>query len=101
MVASARISAYQVNETNHQLPVWIIGNRMDEALLERAGDARRTADRLDSSVGALVVGAEAGATEQLIGYGVDLVCAVAPSLGLRSAVATAAAVLEEYNARLV
>jgi electron transfer flavoprotein alpha subunit len=74
---------------------------MDEALLERAGDARRTADRLDSSVGALVVGAEAGATEQLIGYGVDLVCAVAPSLGLRSAVATAAAVLEEYNARLV
>ena len=46
---------------------------VDQALLERAGDARRAADQLDAAVGALVVGAETTAAEQLIAHGVDKV----------------------------
>jgi electron transfer flavoprotein alpha subunit len=86
---------------DRQLKVWIIGNRVDEAMLERAGDARRTADQLGASVGAFVVGTEATETRRLIAHGVDMVCYVASPLGLQSAVATAAAVLVEHDARLV
>ena len=81
--------------------VWILGHGVDQALLERAGDARRAADQLDAAVGALVVGAETTAAEQLIAHGVDKVCVVASPLGLWSAVATAAAVLLEHPVRVV
>jgi electron transfer flavoprotein alpha subunit len=81
--------------------VWILGHGVDQALLERAGDARRTADQLDAAVGACIVGAEATAAEQLIAHGVDTVCAVPSPLGLWSAVATAAAILVEQPVRVV
>jgi electron transfer flavoprotein alpha subunit len=81
--------------------VWILGYGVDQALLERAGDARRTADQLDAAVGALIVGAETTAAAQLIAHGVDRVYTVAAPLGLWSAVATAAAVLAEHPVRVV
>jgi electron transfer flavoprotein alpha subunit len=83
------------------LQVWIVGHGVDEALQERAGDARRTADQLGAGVGALVVGTEANAAEQLIAYGVDVVYWLESHLELCSAVATAAAVLAEHQPRLV
>jgi electron transfer flavoprotein alpha subunit len=82
------------------LKVWAIGNGVDEAMLERVGDARRVADQLGTSVGALIVGTEAREAEQLIAHGADTVYGVAPQLGTLSAVATAAATLMQHNARL-
>jgi electron transfer flavoprotein alpha subunit len=83
------------------LQVWILGHGVDEALQERAGDARRAADQLGTGVAALVVGTEAHAAERLIAYGVDVVYWLESPLGLCSAVATAAAVLAEHQPRLV
>ena len=64
------------------LQVWILGHGVDEALQERAGDARRTADHLGTGVAALVVGTDAQAAEQLIAYGVDVVYWLGSPLGL-------------------
>jgi electron transfer flavoprotein alpha subunit len=83
------------------LQVWILGCGVDEALQERAGDARRTADQLGTGVAALVVGTTAHAAEQLIAYGVDVVYWLESPLGLCSTVATAAALLAEHQPRLV
>lgn len=86
----------------HQpLTVWVLGCGIDESLLERVGDARRIADQLGSEVGALVVGIEAEEAESLVLHGVDTVSYIPHQLGQQSALATAAAVLSEYGARLV
>lgn len=86
---------------NQCLKIWVFGCGVDAALLERVGDARQIADQLGSEVGALVLGFDADETEPLISSGVDTVAYVPVKLGQQSAVATAAAVLDEYGARLV
>jgi electron transfer flavoprotein alpha subunit len=88
-------------DKDRQARVWIIGDQVDAAMLERAGDARRVADQLHTGVGAVVLGVEVREAGQLIAHGVDMVCFVAFALGVQSAVATAAAVLAEHDARLV
>jgi electron transfer flavoprotein alpha subunit len=88
-------------QQDRPLQVWILGNGVDGALLERAGDARRAADQLGTGVGALVLGVEAHTAEVLLAHGADRVCMLATQLGLQSAVATTAAGLGAYNPRLV
>lgn len=86
---------------DRQPQVWVIGSAVDQAMLERTGDARRVADQLGVDVGAFVVEAGDTEAEQLIARGVDRVCYVASRLGLQSVVATAIATFEAHRVRVV
>lgn len=81
--------------------VWVLSGAVDQAMLERSGDARRVADQLGARVGALVRTPTAAEAEQLLAYGVDRVYWMAAAAGQRSLVATTATLLTEHHARLV
>jgi electron transfer flavoprotein alpha subunit len=83
------------------LKVWAIGAGVDEALLERLGDARQAADALGCGAGVFVTGAGRSEALRLIACGADRVCHVVTPLPAESTAATAEAILRGRGARLV
>ena len=62
--------------------IWVVDHEVNAATLERLGDARSVADRLEVGVGAVVVGTEDVASETLIAHGADEVVLVrTPAVG--------------------
>ena len=70
-------------------------------MLERLGDARLVADRIDAAVGALVLDADHEALKMLIAHGADAALCVTARPGPWSSVATAVAALTGHAPRLV
>jgi electron transfer flavoprotein alpha subunit len=101
IAARSEANAAGAGGATRPLEVWALGSRPDAAMLERLGDARLVADRIDAGVGALLLGADDEATKELIAHGADSVLRVAAWPGLWSSVATAVAALTEHAPRLV
>jgi electron transfer flavoprotein alpha subunit len=83
------------------LKVWVLGEGVDDALLERLGDCRRAADSLRTGVGVLVAGAARAQAETLVARGADQVRFIPSTPGLQSRLDIAAALIREHAARLV
>ena len=88
--------------TERQYAVWTLDTSIGKSTLERLGDARQAADRLDTGVGCLVVGDEDCDSDSLFRHGADLVIqAKVKDAGGLTRVAAAERILKPRNPRLV
>ena len=81
--------------------VWVLGAGMDDPFLERLGDARRVADAIGSTVGALAFGVSEEDARALIHHGADRVHRTGGRPGTATLVATTIDTLVKHDARLV
>ena len=81
--------------------VWVLGAGMDDPFLERLGDARRVADAIGSTVGALAFGVSEEDARALIHHGADMVHRTGGRPGTATLVATTIDTLVKHDARLV
>lgn len=82
--------------------VWVIDHQLDSGTLERLGDCRAVADRLQANVGVLLVGCGSADTQRLIAGGADHVChAHVEDTGQMTAIEIAADILKKHLPRLV
>ncbi|MBI2194543.1 MAG: electron transfer flavoprotein subunit alpha/FixB family protein [Planctomycetes bacterium] len=91
-----------MSSTGLPLVAWVLATRAGEAAFELLGDARLVAERLDGTVGILLVLPEPVDPSPLVQHGADRVCQwVSPGAGLLTRVAAAESVTRERPARLV
>jgi electron transfer flavoprotein alpha subunit len=81
---------------------WVLDVKLNDALLERLGDARELADRLQVPAGVVIIGEIPQEPQRLIRHGADHVCVVPlENPGQNSVIAAAEKVLLARHPRIV
>ncbi|MCZ6695233.1 MAG: electron transfer flavoprotein subunit alpha/FixB family protein [Acidobacteria bacterium] len=88
-------------QSGRPINIWVLGTGMDDPFLERLGDARRVADAIGCSLGALAFGVSEEDAQVLIHRGADVVCRAEGRPGTATLAATTIDTLAKHDARLV
>src|SRR5688572_4336954 len=81
---------------------WVLATKVDDALVERLGDARRVANQLSVSTGVLIIGQAPADIQELIHRGADHVCNIPMDvIGQRNIVAAASEYLLPQRPRVL
>lgn len=82
--------------------IWVIDESIDDATLERLGDARHIADIVNWQVGVLLIGSQQRGLEMLGQYGADCILhIISPQAGPETRIRASLTCLEPYQPRLI